>query len=91
MLENLNTTMTFKISNKHFLRKYNHIWIRVEKLVKIEFDSQPVYDDNDKYIKTKIKTYDCSTMTNFHNKKTPKERAPCKCISIIMLDSVIKA
>ena len=91
MLENLNTTMTFKISNKQFLRKYNHIWIRVEKLVKIEFDSQPVYDDNDKYIKTKIKTYDCSTMTNFHNKKTPQERAPCKCISIIMLDSVIKA
>ena len=56
MLENLNTTIPFKISNKQFLRKYSHIWIRVEKLVKIEFDSQPVYDDNDKYIKTKIKT-----------------------------------
>ena len=29
--------------------------------------------------------------TNFHNKKMPKEKAPCKCLSIIMLDSVIKA
>ena len=28
---------------------------KVEKLLKIEFDSKPVYGDNDKYIKTKIK------------------------------------
>ena len=28
---------------------------------------------------------------NFHNKKMPKEKEPCKCLSIIMLDSVIKA
>ena len=30
-------------------------------------------------------------ITNFHNKKMPKEKAPCKCLSIIMLDSIIKA
>ena len=30
-------------------------------------------------------------ITNFHNKKILKEKAPCKCLSIIMLDSVIKA
>ena len=30
-------------------------------------------------------------ITNFHNKKMPKEKAPCKCLSIIMLDSVNKA
>ena len=30
-------------------------------------------------------------ITNFHNKKMPKEKAPCKCLSITMLDSVIKA
>ena len=30
-------------------------------------------------------------ITSFHNKKMPKEKAPCKCLSIIMLDSVIKA
>ena len=29
-------------------------------------------------------------ITNFHNKEMPKEKAPCKCLSIIMLDSVIK-
>ena len=30
-------------------------------------------------------------ITNFHNKTMPKEKAPCKCLSIIMLDSVIKS
>ena len=29
-------------------------------------------------------------ITNFQSKKMPKEKAPCKCLSIIMLDSVIK-
>ena len=30
-------------------------------------------------------------ITNFHNKKMPKEKAACKCLLIITLDSVIKA
>ena len=30
-------------------------------------------------------------ITNFHNKKMLREKAPCKCLSITMLDSVIKA
>ena len=86
-----NTTMSFKISNKQLLKKYNQIWKRVEKLLKIEFDSEPVYGDNDKYIKTKIKIYAGSIITNFQSKKMPKEKTPCMCLSIIMLDSVIKA
>ena len=58
--------------------------------MKINFESKPVYGDHDKYIKTKIKTYTGSIITNFHDKKMPKEKAPCKCLSIIMIDSVIK-
>ena len=38
-----------------------------------------------------IKVYAGSLITNFHNKKIPKGKAPCKCLSIIMTDSVIKA
>ena len=30
-------------------------------------------------------------ITNFHNKKMPKEKIPCKCLSIKVVDSVIKA
>ena len=86
-----NLTMSFKISDKELLKKYDQIWKRIEKLLKIKFDSKPVYGDDDKYIKTKMKIYAVSIITNFYNKKMPKEKAPCKCLSIIMLDSVIKA
>ena len=86
-----NATMSFKANNKQILKTYNKIWEKVEKLLKINFESKPVYDDDEKYINTKIKIYAGSMITNFHNKKLPKEKAACKCLSIIMLDSVIKA
>ena len=35
----------------------------------IEFESKPVYGDDDKYIKTKVKIYAGSVIKNFHNKK----------------------
>ena len=38
-----NRTMSFKISYSIFLKKYNQIWKRVEKLLKVKFDSEPVY------------------------------------------------
>ena len=85
------TTMSFKISNKQLLKKYNQIWKRVEKLLKIEFDSEPVYGDNDKYIKTKIKIYAGSMITSCQSKNMPKEKTPFKRFSIIMLDYVVKA
>ena len=52
----------------------------IEKLMRINFESKPVYGDNNKYIKTKIRTYADSMLTNFHNNKIPKEKAPSKCL-----------
>ena len=61
----------------------------------IDFNSKPTYSDDDKYIKTKIKTYEDSITTNFYNKKgskkIPEEKIPHKCLSIIILDSVLYA
>ena len=73
--------MSFRVNNKQFLKNYNKIWEKGEKLMKINFESKPVYGDDDKYIKTKIKIYPDNMITNFHNKKMSQE----------MLDSVIKA
>ena len=56
----------------------------------IEFDSEPVYGDNDKYIKTKIKMYEDRVSTNFQGKKVPKENASYKYLSVIMLGSAIR-
>ena len=50
------------------------IWKKVEKLLKIEFDSNPVYGDDDKYIKTKIKIYGGSVITNFQEQKSQKKK-----------------
>ena len=59
----------------------------------IDSDSKTTYGDHDKYIKTKIKTYKDSITTNFYNKKgsknIPEENIPHKCLSIIILDSVL--
>ena len=57
----------------------------------IKFDSEPVYCDNNKYIKRKMKSYGDKVNTNFQGNKIPKESASCKCLSLIMLDPVIKA
>ena len=86
-----NATISFRVNNKQLLKNYDKIWEKVEKFMTIDFESKPVCDDDDKYIKIKIKIYADSMITNFHNKIVPKEKGPCKCLSIIMLDSVIKA
>ena len=70
---NENATMSLRVNNKQPLKNSKKIWAKVEKLLRIDFESKPVYGDDDKYIKTKIEIY------------------AGKCLSIIMLDSVIKA
>ena len=82
---------SFRVNSKQLLKNYNKIWEKIEKLLKIDFESKSVYGDDDKYIKTKRKIYAGRIITNFHNKKVPKEKAPCKCFSIIMIHSVIRA
>ena len=52
---------------------------KANKLLNIKSDSEPVYGDNDKYIKTKIKIYDGNVNTNFQGKKVPKENDSCNC------------
>ena len=46
-----------------------------EKLINIDLDSKPVYGDDDKYIKTKIKIYAGSMITNFHDKKSAQRKS----------------
>ena len=64
--------------------------------MKIDFKTKTTSgDDDDKYIKTRIKTYKDSITTNSYNKngskKIPEEKVPHKCLSIIILDTVIYA
>ena len=83
-----NKTMSFKVIDNKILKKYTKIWERVSSLMNIEFDSQMI--NNDKYIKTKIKSYGNKVKINFQGKKVPKQNASYKCLSLKKLDSVIR-
>ena len=70
--------MSLMVKDKQLLKNYNKIWKKVERLMSIDFNCKTTYgDDDDKYIKAKIKTY-ADIITNFHDKKMPKEKVPCK-------------
>ena len=62
----------------------------IKSLLGIEFDSEPVHGDTDSYIKTKIKKCDNKVNTIFHSKEIPKGDFSYTCLSLIMLDSVVK-
>ena len=44
----------------------------------VKLDSEPVYGDNDKYIKTKIKLCEDKVNITFQGNKIPKENASYK-------------
>ena len=69
-----NATMPFRVNDKQHLKNYNKVLEKVENLLMIDFESKPVYGDNDKYIKTKIRMYAGSMITNFITKKCLKKK-----------------
>ena len=71
---NENATMSFRVNNKQLLKNYNKMWEKLEELMKIDFESKPVYGDDDKYIKTKIEIYEYNMITNFNNKNNAKRK-----------------
>ena len=65
-----------------FFLNCNKIWQNIETLMDIDFNTKPTYSDDDKYIKTKIKTDEDNITTNFYDqkgsKKVPEEKIPHK-------------
>ena len=64
------------------------MWAKVSKVIKKGFDSEPVHKE--KYIKTKIKSFEGKVNTNFYNGKMAKEGSGCICLSMVLTDSVFK-
>ena len=85
-----NKTISFNVNDNRLLKKYTKIQKKVNILMNIEFGSEPTYGDNDKYIKAKIMSYGDKVNTNFQGKTIPKENASYQCLSLTMLDSVIR-
>ena len=64
-------TMSLMVKDKQRFKNCNKIWEKPESLMRKKFDSKLFHgNDDNKYIKTKIKTFKDSIITNFHNKKS---------------------
>ena len=83
----MNKTMSF-VADEDVILKYNKIWKKIKMILSVKFDRQPVYDD--KYIKTRVKTFEDKVITKFIDNEIPKENTHYSCIDVICVDSVIK-
>ena len=75
--------MSFMAKSNDLIEAYNAFWNKVSSLMKREIDS-------DKYVKIKIKSNNEGTNTKFHGKKIPKENVHCACLSVILLEFVVR-
>ena len=64
--------------------KYNDIWNKIKSILNVKLHSQPIYDE--KYIKTKVKTFNSMINTLFSGDEIPKEK-----IHYVCIDSVLRA
>ena len=62
--------MSFHINDKKLLQKYKAIWTKIEDLKNIELNALTVCDD--RYMKTKIRTYGNKVNTNFCGLNVPE-------------------
>ena len=70
-----NRKMSFLTDNNEFLEKYTKMWEKISNLINIKFDSDPVYN---KYINTKIRSYNNDVKTNFRDINNKNNKLPEK-------------
>ena len=68
--------MSFLTDNNEFLERYTKIWEKISNLIHKKVDSDPVY--NNKYINTKIRSYNYDIITNFHDNDNKNNKLPEK-------------
>ena len=86
--ENAGKNMSFKIEDDEVYIKYNQIWNKIKELLRVKFYNEPIYED--KYFKTKVKTFSSVINTLFSGDQILKERVRYTCISCISIDSVLR-
>ena len=86
--ENGGKNMSFNIEDEDVYLKYNELWNKIKSIRNIKFHGLSIYDD--KYIKTKVKTFNNSINTLFSGDEIYKERIHYACISAICIDSVLR-
>ena len=78
-----NKLMSFRIDDEKLLEKYEAIRAKIEDLTNNELNTLPVYDD--RYIKTKIRTYDDKVYTNVCSLNVSEEDIECESFTVFLL------
>ena len=81
--DNGRENMPFLIEDESVYLKYAGIWNKIKRLLSVKFHSQPIHDD--KYIKTKVKTFGETINTLFSDNKVPKEKSHYICIAAMLI------
>ena len=74
-----NKLMSFRI--------YKAVWNKIEDFKNIKWNTLPVFDD--RYIKTKIRTYGNKVYTNFCGLNVPEDDIECASFTVISIDSLL--
>ena len=80
-------SMSSHIDDEKLLEKYKAISKKIEYLKNLDTSALPAYDD--KYIKTKIRTYGDKVYTNFRGLNVPENDIECESFSVISIDSLL--
>ena len=79
---------SFCIDNEKLLEKYETIWTKIVDLKNIGLNALPVNDE--RYIKTKIKTYYDKIYTKFRGLNEPEYDIEYKSFTVTSIDSLLE-
>ena len=80
----INKLMSFQLDDKKLLEKYKAIWTKIRDLKNIKLNALPVY--NDRYIKTKIRTYGVKVYNNLRGLNVPEDDKKYECFTTFSID-----
>ena len=79
--------MSCRIVDEKLLQKYKAIWTKIEDLKNIKLNALQVYDD--RYIKTKVRTYCDKAYTNFCGLNVAEGDIECETFPVISIYSLL--
>ena len=77
-----NELMSFRINDEKLF-----IWTKIKDLKNTELNALLAYDD--RYIKTKIRTYDDKGYINFRGLNVPEDNIECESFTVISIDFLL--
>ena len=85
--DKINKLMPFWIDDEKLLEIYKALWTKIEDSQNIKLNALPVYDD--RYIKTKIRTYGYKVYTNLRCLNVPEDNIEWESFTVIFVDSLL--